>query len=156
MSVAITDLGVMLFVKEGDVDPKYKYFIPVKTAPATGGAPNQIEATELDSPYQQFVLDREQTPAYDFTYNYTVENFQRAKVLLDGTTTNDYIIVFSDKSGWTFSGVGKTWTDAVSGGTVVNGMMSFAVSKKEWMDDVTALIDTTTIPEGKFNAFDAI
>jgi len=152
-NIAISDLGVMLFVKELASDAKYKYFLPVKAAPATGSAPNQIEVTEFDSPYHQYILDRQQTPAYDFTYNYSITNFQRAQTYLDGKTTKEFLMLFSNKSAWTFTGVGDTWTDAVSTGSPVNGMISIAVSKKEWISDATTLVDASTIPVDKFNPF---
>lgn len=151
--IAISDLGVMLFVKELASDAKYKYFLPVKAAPATGSASNQMEVTEFDSPYHQYILDREQTPPYDYTYNYTITNFQRAKTYLDGKTTKEFLMLFSDKSAWTFTGIGDTWTDAVSMGSPVNGMISIAVSKKDWVSDATTLVDSTSIPIGKFNPF---
>jgi len=150
---AITDLGTMLFIKEADSDENYKYLVPIKTAPATGSAPSQIDITELDSKSIQNTLDRQQTPAYDFSYNYTIDNFTRVQTYLDGKTNKDFLIIFQDKSGFAFSGIGATWTDSISAGNVINGMISIAVDSKEWISDVTTIVDETTIPSDKYNPF---
>ena len=64
---AISDMGTMLFVLD-DTSTKYKYAFPITAAPATGGAPSQIEVTELDSKNIQNILDRSATPAFEFSY----------------------------------------------------------------------------------------
>jgi hypothetical protein len=145
---AISDIGTMLF-KLDNGSSKYKYLFPITAAPATGGAPNQIEVTELDSRYIQNILDREATPAFEFNYNYTAERFAIAKDAFDGVTSNGYLLVFGDGSGFKFTGVGATWTDALSPGNAVVGQVSVAVSYKDFVADVTSVVDKTSIPTGR-------
>ena len=100
-NVAISDMGVMLFNFDSTTG-KYKYLLPIKAAPATGGAPSQIDATELDSLYKQNILDREETPAYEFDYNYTIANHKEAEETFDGKTNRKLLMMFQDKSGYAF------------------------------------------------------
>ena len=145
---AISDIGTMLFKKDASSN-KYKYLFPITAAPATGGAPGQIEVTELDSRYVQNILDRDATPAFEFTYNYTAERYQLASTTFDGITRHDLMLVFGDGSGFKFTGIGATWTDSLSTGNAVTGQVSVAVSYKEFAADTTSLVDTSTIPAGR-------
>ena len=145
---AISDIGTMLFKKDATSN-KYKYLFPITAAPATGGAPSQIEVTELDSKYVQNILDRDATPAFEFSYNYTADRYQIAGEAFDGITSNDYMLVFGDGSGFKFTGVGATWTDSLAPGNSVAGQVSVAVSYKEFVADTTALVDTSSIPAGR-------
>lgn len=145
---AISDIGTMLFLLD-DASSKYKYLFPITAAPATGGAPSQIEVTELDSKYVQNILDRAATPAFEFSYNYLADRFARANEVFDGVTNQSLMLVFGDGSGFKFSGVGATWTDAITPGNAQAGQVSVAVSHKEFVADTAALIDSTTIPSGR-------
>ncbi len=151
--IAISDIGVMLFVREEQSDAKFKYLFPITSAPATGGEPQTIDVTELDSLYTQFIVSREQTPTFTFDYNYTVEKYQRAKQFFDGRTIREYLLVYSDKSGVLFKGAGAVWQDTVTVGSAVKGRIAVAVSHKEHIADVSDIVDATTIPIGKANPF---
>lgn len=134
-NVAISDKGVMLF-KYDKSTGLYKYLIPITAAPATGGAPSQITVTELDCPYVQNILDREETPAYEFSYNYTIEKHKAALQAFDGKSDNKYLLTFQDKSGFAFSGIGAAWTDSISAGGAIAGKISVAITTKEWVEEV--------------------
>ena len=139
-NVAISDMGVMLFNFDSTTG-KYEYLLPIKAAPATGGAPSQIDATELDSLYKQNILDRAETPAYEFDYNYTIANHKAAEETFDGKTNRKLLMMFQDKSGYAFSGMGAAWTESISAGSAITGKISVAISKKAWVD---AIVDTPT------------
>ena len=145
---AISDMGTMLFVLD-DTSTKYKYAFPITAAPATGGAPSQIEVTELDSKNIQNILDRSATPAFEFSYNYLSERYEAASQIFDGVTNQLCLLVFGDGSGFKFSGVGATWTDSLSAGNAVSGQVSVAVSSKEFVKDVSSIIDEASIPVGR-------
>lgn len=151
---AHSDLGAMLWVKKKGED-KFKYLVPIRTAPATGSAPAQIEVTEMDSPRKQYILDRQDTPAFEFDYNYTVAKFKACKEVFDGKTENEFLVTYGDKSGHTFKGTGATWKDAISAGAELKGKISVAVSEIEDVDDCTSLVDASTVPAGRVNPFAA-
>lgn len=150
--VAHSDLGCMLF-KYDETTKKFKYLVPVRSLPATGGSPSQIEVTEMDSPIKQFILDRQDTPAYEFDYNYTKNNYAKCKEAFDGKTENEYLITYSDKSGVRFTGTGATWRDSVSVGGEIKGKISVAVSSVDDVDDCSAIIDIKSIPTGRTHPF---
>lgn len=150
--VAHSDLGCMLFRLNKDTQ-KFEYLVPVRSIPATGGSPSQIEVTEMDSPIKQFILDRQDTPAYEFDYNYTKNNYAKCKESFDGKTENEFLITYSDKSGVRFSGTGATWRDSVSVGGEIKGKISVAVSSVDDVEDCSSIIDINSIPTGKSHLF---
>lgn len=150
--VAHSDLGCMLFRLNKDAQ-KFEYLVPVRSIPATGGSPSQIEVTEMDSPIKQFILDRQDTPAYEFDYNYTKNNYAKCKESFDGKTENEFLITYSDKSGVRFSGTGATWRDSVSVGSEIKGKISVAVSSVDDVEDCSSIIDINSIPTGKSHPF---
>lgn len=150
--VAHSDLGCMLF-KLNTETQKFEYLVPVRSIPATGGSPSQIEVTEMDSPIKQFILDRQDTPAYEFDYNYTKDNYAKCKEVFDGKTENEFLITYSDKSGVRFSGTGATWRDAVSVGGEIKAKISVAVSSVDDVEDCSSIINVSSIPAGKTHPF---
>lgn len=150
--VAHSDVGCMLFALNTSTN-KYEYLVPVRTIPATGGSPSQIEVTEMDSPIKQFILDRQDTPAYEFDYNYTKSNYAVCKAKFDGKTENKFLITYSDKSGVKFSGIGATWRDSLNTGEEIKGKISVAVSSVDDVEDCSSIIDISTIPSGKTHPF---
>lgn len=150
--VANSDKGCMLFAfnKEKNV---FEYLVPVRSIPATGGSPAQIEVTEMDSPIKQFILDRQDTPAFEFDYNYTLNNYNKCKKVFDSKTENVFLITYSDKSGVKFKGIGATWKDGLSVGAEIKAKISVAVSSIDDIDDCSSIIDLATIPAGKVHPF---
>lgn len=148
--VAHSDLGCMLFCKDGD---KFKYLVPVRAVPATHSAPGTIEVTEMDSPVKQYIADRPDVPVYEFDYNYTKEKYAAVKAKADGKTEHEFLITYGDKSGVKFKGTGFTWRDAVSTGGEIKGKLSIIVNTTNDVDDCTDIIDGTTIPAGRVHPF---
>ena len=150
--VANSDKGCMLFAfnKTKNI---FEYLVPVRSIPATGGAPAQIEVTEMDSDIKQYILDRQETSAYEFDYNYTANNYKKCKEFLDGKSENTYLITYSDKSGVKFKGIGATWRDAVGIGSEIKAKISIAITSKEDVDDCSSIIDIGSIPSGKTHPF---
>ena len=54
---AISDVGIMLYHLDTSSAPTWKELVGIKVAPATGGAPEQLDATELKSKYNQLAYD---------------------------------------------------------------------------------------------------
>ena len=136
---AISDIGIMLYHLTGEADSQqWTELVGIKVAPATGGAPEQLDATELKSKYSQFIFGRQSSEAREFDYNYTKANYKKVSQLDDGKE-HEFLIVYGDKSGDRFTGNLSTWIDAVSANQVVNGKLSISVTSHEWVEDVTTL-----------------
>ena len=111
--VAYSDVGTKLYVKG---DSKYEVLIPIKSVPASGAEGGTIEVTELDSAIKQYIADRVDTPAQDFTYNRTAEKYEAVKAICDGTA-KEFLVVFSDGTGTYIKGEAQTWKNEFSAGS---------------------------------------
>ena len=63
----------------------YKKLIPIKDFPDLGGAPDQVEITDLDDDVQKFLLGVQSMSALEFTANYIPENYDAVSLSADGT-----------------------------------------------------------------------
>lgn len=141
--MAQSDIGTRLY--KAGTTPAFVAFINITGAPATGSAPSQIETTELQSLVKQYVLDRPDTPLFEFTYNYDATNYTEAKTLADGVTPKDYLLVYGDGTGFQFTGVGATWVNEVTPGSALTAGIAFAISALTWKThaQVHTLLGTT-------------
>lgn len=63
----------------------YTKLIPIKDFPDLGGAPDQVEITDLDDDVQKFLLGVQSMSAMEFTSNYVAEDYDKVSALADGT-----------------------------------------------------------------------
>jgi len=75
--------------------------------PASGSEGGTIEVTELDSEIKQYIADRIDVPAQDFTYNRTFEKYDAVKAVCDGKS-HEFMITFSDGTGTYIKGTAQT------------------------------------------------
>lgn len=73
----------------------YSKLIPIKDFPDLGGAPDQVEITDLDDDVQKFLLGVQSMSALEFTANYIPANYDLVSGLCDGTIRK-YCISFGD------------------------------------------------------------
>ena len=73
----------------------YKKLIPIKDFPDLGGAPDQVEITDLDDDVQKFLLGVQSMSALEFTANYIPANYDLVSGLSDGTIRK-FCISFGD------------------------------------------------------------
>lgn len=137
--MAISDVGTKLY-KESATAGKYEKLVSVTSVPATGAAPGTIEVTELDDVYKKYILDRPDTPSYEFEYNYTQENYETVSAAVSLTEDRNYLIIYQDGSGEKFTGKGATWINKVGKGEAVTAGISFAVSSHEHVADTASMI----------------
>lgn len=70
---AVSTIGTVLEVSEdGTV---WEKLCKIKSYPALGGAPEQLETTDLEDETQTFVLGVQSVDSMDFTANYTLEAY---------------------------------------------------------------------------------
>lgn len=111
--VAINDQGTLLYVKGSSA---YEKLISIKSVPASGAEGGTIEVTELDSPVKQYIEDRMDLPAQDFTYNRTAEKYEAVKEICDGAV-HEFLVKFSDGTGTYIRGTAQTWKNEFSAGS---------------------------------------
>lgn len=73
----------------------YKKLIPIKDFPDLGGAPDQVEITDLDDDVQKFLLGVQSMSALEFTANYIPANYDMVSGLADGTIRK-FCVAFGD------------------------------------------------------------
>ena len=136
--VAISDVGTKLYAKNGE---KYSILVSIKSVPASGAEGGTIEVTELDSAIKQYIADRKDTPAQDFTYNRTAEKYEAVKAVCDGTA-KEFLVVFSDGTGTYIKGEAQTWKNEFSAGSAQEATLHIVATEIEdkTSEEVTALI----------------
>lgn len=74
---AYSTIGTMLEVSEDGTS--WEKLCPIKSFPALGGAPEQIEVTDLEDDAQTFVPGVQSVDAMEFGANYTLEAYTAVK-----------------------------------------------------------------------------
>lgn len=120
-AIAISDVGTELFAKLG-VATKHTKLLDIVAAPATGSAPDSLEATVLSSPKTQNIMGRQNTPDMEFDYNYTEQNFAAAQSAVTGET-EEFLLIYQDGSGALIEGQATTWVEGVSRNSVLVGKL---------------------------------
>ncbi len=73
----------------------YKKLIPIKDFPDLGGAPDQVEITDLDDDVQKFLLGVQTMSALEFSSNYIPADYDLVSSLADGTIRK-FCVSFGD------------------------------------------------------------
>lgn len=136
--IALTDIGIKL-MKKNDAG-QYEKLVSVVKVPDTGGTPNKLEVTTLDSEYKQYVSDRPDTPTYDFEYNHTEANYTAVSGYVSLKTPKDFLIVYQDGSGEHFVGTGATWISGYSAGQAGKCTLAVNVSSHDHVADTSTMI----------------
>lgn len=74
---AHSTIGTILEISENGTT--WQKMCPIKSYPALGGAPEQIEVTDLEDETQTFVPGVQTMEAMEFSANYTLENYEAVK-----------------------------------------------------------------------------
>ncbi len=130
----------MLYVKGVSA---YETLISIKSVPASGAEGGTIEVTELDSPVKQYIEDRMDLPAQDFTYNRTAEKYEAVKEICDGEV-HEFLIKFSDGTGTYIKGTAQTWKNEFSAGSAQEATLHIVATTIEdkTAQEVTTLLAT--------------
>lgn len=139
--VALTDIGILLCKK--NADDKFEKLVSVTSVPDTGGAPAQIEVTEMDSPYKQYVSDRPDTPTFEFEFNHTEAKYSAVKAYVSLTEPKEFLIVYQDGSGERFTGTGDAWIKGYTPGSGGKCGLAVNVSTKTHVADTSSILETT-------------
>lgn len=74
---AVSTIGTILEVSENGTT--WEKLCKIKTYPALGGAPEQIETTDLEDTTQTFIPGVQSMDSMDFTANYTLSTYTAVK-----------------------------------------------------------------------------
>lgn len=118
--IAFSDKGTMLYCKGGST---YTELVGIKSAPASGAEPANIDVTELKSDKNQYIPDRVDSPNQTFLYNYTGENHNKVLAICDGTA-KEFLVVFQDGAGTYIKGVASCFTNEISKGSAIEGTLT--------------------------------
>lgn len=121
----------------------YEKLISIKSVPASGSEGGTIEVTELDSPVKQYIEDRMDLPAQDFTYNRTAEKYEAVKEICDGEV-HEFLVKFSDGTGTYIKGTAQTWKNEFSAGSAQEATLHIVATNIEdkTAQEVTTLLAT--------------
>ena len=121
----------------------YEKLISIRSVPASGSEGGTIEVTELDSPVKQYIEDRMDLPAQDFTYNRTAEKYEAVKEICDGEV-HEFLIKFSDGTGTYIKGTAQTWKNEFSAGSAQEATLHIVATNIEdkTAQEVTTLLAT--------------
>ncbi len=80
---AVSTIGTVLEVSSDGTT--WEKLCKIKSYPALGGAPEQLETTDLEDEAQTFILGVQSMDSMDFTANYTLESYKavKAKAMTD-------------------------------------------------------------------------
>ena len=131
-------MGTKLYAK---IANKFSVLVPIKSVPASGAEGGTIEVTELDSTIKQYIADRKEAPAQDFTYNRTAEKYEAVKEVCDGTE-KEFLVVFSDGTGTYIKGEAQTWKNEFSAGSAQEATLHIVAVdiQDKTAEEVTTLI----------------
>jgi hypothetical protein len=142
--IAFSDRGTKLYVKTTTNNvSSYTELVGIKSAPASGGEPSQIDVTELKSAIRQYIPDRVDSPNQNFTYNRTDEKFTAVSAVCD-TAEHEFLLVYGDGAGTFIKGIASTYKNEVSSGTGLEATLVIVPSEIEdkTIAEVTALLPT--------------
>ncbi len=120
----------------------YEKLISIKSVPASGAEGGTIEVTELDSPVKQYIDDRKDTPAQDFTYNRTAEKYEAVKKYCDGKP-HEFLVKFQDGAGTYIKGTAQTWKNEFGTGSAQEATLHIVATE---IVDKTATEVTEMLP----------
>ena len=109
-------------------ETKYEHLVNIKNVPASGAEGGTIEVTELDSPVKQYIDDRKDTPAQDFTYNRTDKKYEAVKKVCDGKP-HEFLVVFQDGTGTYIKGTAQTWKNEINTGSAQEATLHIVATK---------------------------
>lgn len=120
----------------------YEILVNIKSVPASGSEGGTIEVTELDSAVKQYIEDRVDTPAQDYTYNRTAGKYEKVKAICD-KQPHEFLTVFSDGTGTYCKGTAQTWKNEFSAGSAQEATLHIVATA---IEDKTASEVTAMLP----------
>lgn len=124
-----TTIGTYLGIYDDGTDGgSYKKLIPIKDFPDLGGAPDQVEITDLDDDVQKFLLGVQSMSALEFTANYVPAEYDKLSAMADGTIRK-FCVAFGETGEYgIFAWEGQLAVWVVGGGVNAAREMRISIS----------------------------
>ena len=131
-----TYLGYATGTDEINSSTAFTKLVSIKDFPDLGGAPDQVEITDLDDDVQKFLLGVQSMSALEFTANYVPANYDKLTGTGSGNTTNHtdgtirkYCVAFGENGEYgVFSWEGQLSVWVVGGGVNAAREMRISIS----------------------------
>ncbi len=132
-SMESTTMNTYLFM-EGTTAGTYDKLVSIKDFPDLGGAPDQVEITDLDDASQRFLLGVQSMSNMEFTANYMLDKYKTIKALCDGTIRN-FAIKFGENAEYgEFRWSGQIAVYVTGGGVNAAREMKISISPSTSID----------------------
>lgn len=123
-----TTIHTYLGYDEVGTNNTFKKLVSIKDFPDLGGAPDQVEITDLDDDVQKFLLGVQSVSAFEFTSNYVPAEFDKLVNLADGTLRK-FCVAFGETGEYgVFSWEGQISVWIVGGGVNAAREMKISIS----------------------------
>ena len=120
--MAISSYNVVLKTSD-TVAGSYTKLVDIKDFPDLGSAPDTIEVTTLSDKMKRYVQGLQDTGSFEFTYNYTKDDFTKVAALDDNATHYFELDFGNDGAGgegsFYFAGQVSTYVSGAGTGAVV-------------------------------------
>ena len=131
-----TYLGYATGTDEINSSTAFTKLVSIKAFPDLGGAPDQVEITDLDDDVQKFLLGVQSMSALEFTANYVPANYDKLTGTGEGNTTDhtdgtirNYCVAFGENGEYgVFSWKGQLSVWVVGGGVNAAREMRISIS----------------------------
>lgn len=121
--------------------------VGIRSVPASGSAGSTIEVTEMKSRIKQYIDDRQDVPAQDYTYNRTEGKYEAVKEICDGEV-HEFLTVFSDGTSTYCKGTAQTWKNEFNTGSAQEATLHIVaqeIADKTKAETTTLLAGSVTI-----------
>lgn len=107
---------------------KFTKLTSIKDFPDLGGAPDQVEITDLDDDVQKFLLGVQSMSALEFTANYVPDEYDKLSAMADGTIRK-FCVAFGETGQYgIFAWEGQLAVWVVGGGVNAAREMRISIS----------------------------
>lgn len=139
---AITDIGTTLNAAKivGDTLPTsgFKKLVGIRSTPAKGEAPEELDATEMHDTKNVGVPGRTSVPALEYTFNWTKENV--AGILDYEGERACFLEVSADGTGHLITGVLNFWQNDTSLNSVVEGTINIVAEDIKYLEETASYL----------------
>lgn len=140
---AVTDIGTILTAAQisGDTIPEtgFKNLVGIRSTPAKGEAPEQLDATELHDTENVGVPGRKSIPALEYTFNFTKAN--SAKLQEFEGKRAAFLEVLPEGNGFLVVGVMNYWSNGVGLNSVHEGTINIIAESIQEIEDTASYVE---------------
>lgn len=139
---AVSDIGTLLThaAITGDVIPEtgFKKLVGIRSTPAKGEAPEQLDATEMHDEVNVGIAGRKSIPSLEYEFNLTKAN-QEVLLPLEGKR-GAFLEVMPEGDGYLVVGSMSFWDNGSSLNSVKQGTINIIAEDIKYIKDATTYV----------------